>query len=392
MPLRGEGGREREREQDEERDEILPTYESLTMPSGIRSGYSRSSERRGGRNVRRKSRSQDRRRSGVGGRRVETTPTPSNTHMTNNEIGDPIVPTTTISDAIIGDGCTITGVRPRPGEVGPTRISQSASEVEGSNTISQLSSVAVDATSTSPPPFTFSSSSSSSLPNSGANSCIGVIVGGAVGGGVALAITIIVLVLVGIWWKRYKLKEMFLKLETKPAMPVPAVDCAGAGEGVPNAGGEITSGSGSHCGAGFEVASPYPSEHYPAHSATILLPPAMSAGYDMSIVGSGTSGSGRRSSRNMFLHQDRDMVSINVDMLQGRVQEEVESQEEEQVPEEILPTYESLMSDMMTVGIQSRISEHNGGRSRSGVGGSGIQELEVVENSTKRATRRFEST
>ncbi|KAJ3873346.1 hypothetical protein F5051DRAFT_506586 [Lentinula edodes] len=164
-------------------------------------------------------------------------------------------------------------------------------------------------------------------------------------------------------------------------MLVPAIDRAGAGEGLPGAGGEITSGSGSHRGARFEAASPYPLEHYPAYPATILLPPAMSAGHDMSIVGSRTSGSGRRSSRNMFIHRDREMVSINVDMLQGRVQEEVESQLEEQVPEEILPTYESLMSDLMTVGIQSRSSEHNGGRSRSGVGGSG--ELGVVENSTK---------
>ncbi|KAJ3885119.1 hypothetical protein GG344DRAFT_70809 [Lentinula edodes] len=340
---------------------------------------------------------------------VGTTPVPSSTRTTTDEIdniGDPIVPTTTISNAIIGDGFTITGVRPRPGDVEPIRTSQSASEVEGSNTIIQLSrlSVAVNTTSTSPP-FTFSSSSSSSpsftftsssssspspLHNSGANSHIGVIIGSAIGGGVALAITIIVLVLVGIWWNRYKLKEMFLKLETKPAMPVPAVDRAGAGEGLPGAGGEITSGSGSHRGARFEAASPYPLEHYPAHPATILLPPAMSAGHDMSIVGSRTSGLGRRSSRPMFIHWDREMVSINVDMLQGRVQEEVESQLEEQVPEEILPTYESLMPDLMTVGIQSRSSEHNGGRSRSGVGGSG--ELGVVENSTKWTTRRFEST
>ncbi|KAH7872887.1 uncharacterized protein C8R40DRAFT_1172943 [Lentinula edodes] len=337
---------------------------------------------------------------------VGTTPVPSSTRTTTDEIdniGDPIVPTTTISNAIIGDGFTITGVRPRPGDVEPTRTSQSASAVEGFNTTIQLSSVAVNTTSTSPP-FTFSSSSSSPsftftssspsppspLHNSGANSHIGVIIGSTIGGGVALAITIIVLVLVGIWCKRYKLKEMFLKLETKPAMSVPAVDRAGAGEGVPGAGGEITSGSGSHRGARFE-ASLYPLEHYPAHPAMILLPPAMSAGHDaVSIVGSRNSGSGRRSSRNMFIHRDREMVSINVDMLQGRVQEEVESQLEEQVPEEILPTYESLMSDLMTVGIQSRSSEHNGGRSRSGVGGSG--ELGVVENSTKWTTRRFEST
>ncbi|KAJ3873345.1 hypothetical protein F5051DRAFT_444334 [Lentinula edodes] len=69
MPLRGEG--EREREQDKEQDEIPPTYESLMMPSGIRSGNSRSSERRGGRNARRRSRSQNRRRSGVGGSESE---------------------------------------------------------------------------------------------------------------------------------------------------------------------------------------------------------------------------------------------------------------------------------------------------------------------------------
>ncbi|KAJ4474619.1 hypothetical protein C8J55DRAFT_128995 [Lentinula edodes] len=64
MPLR-------EGEQDKEQDEIPPTYESLMMPSGIRSGNSRSSERRGGRNARRRSRSQNRRRSGVGGSESE---------------------------------------------------------------------------------------------------------------------------------------------------------------------------------------------------------------------------------------------------------------------------------------------------------------------------------
>lgn len=81
---------------------------------------------------------------------------------------------------------------------------------------------------------------------------------------------------------------MFLKLETKLAMPVPAIDHAGAGEGVPGAGGEITSGSGSHH-AGFEAASPYPLEHYPTYPAMILLPPTMSAGHDaVSIVSQGT--------------------------------------------------------------------------------------------------------
>ncbi|KAJ3912272.1 hypothetical protein F5877DRAFT_84985 [Lentinula edodes] len=333
---------------------------------------------------------------------VETTPTPSGTRTTTNEIdiiisnsnfsfnsGAPTLNSNTPSSSStkvtktatgISNVLTMVGKHPGVGEEGvpgPHTTLRGVGRVEHLTSSSTFSS-------------TSSSTSSSSLPNPGSNSHIGVIVGGAVGGRVALAITIIVLVLVGIWWKWYKLKEMFLKLETKLAMPVLAIDHAGAGEGVPGAGGEITSGSGSHR-AGFEAASPYPLKHYPTYSAMILLPPTMSAGHDaVSIVGSRNSGSGRRSSRNMFIHRDREMVSINVDMLQGRVQEEVESQLEEQVPEEILPTYESLMSDLMTVGIQSRSSEHNGGRSRSGVGGSG--ELGVVENSTKWTTQRFGST
>ncbi|KAH7872886.1 uncharacterized protein C8R40DRAFT_1172942 [Lentinula edodes] len=351
---------------------------------------------------------------------VEITPAPSGTHTTTNEINIIISNSTTPSGSsttkaiatAIGNILSIIGDPLGPGDqstMKPTRISQSASEGEVSNTIIQFSSVTVNATSTSPPSFAFSSSSpsssssssSSSSPKSGANSHIGVIVSGAVGGGVALAIATTILVLVGIWWKRYQLKEMFLKLEAKPGTLVQTADCAGTGEGVPGAGGEIEIESGMHeefaavgtnGGGGsprrharFGVATPYLLKYHLGRLAPILSPPRTltaqqmalevfvdggergggeefdnivvpvathAAGHGVPTVGSRAGDLDRRYSRNVFIHWDRGSVNINADMPQG-----------EQVPEEVPPTYESLMSSLisglMPVRVRSRSSEHN---------------------------------
>ncbi|KAJ3885117.1 hypothetical protein GG344DRAFT_83082 [Lentinula edodes] len=355
---------------------------------------------------------------------VEITPAPSGTHTTTNEINIIISNSTTPSgssttEAIataIGNILSIIGDPLGPGDqstMKPTRISQSASEGEVSNTIIQFSSVTVNATSTSPPSFAFSSSSpssspsssssssSSSSPKSGANSHIGVIVSGAVGGGVALAIATTILVLVGIWWKRYRLKEMFLKLEAKPGTLVQTADCVGTGEGVLGVGGEIEIESGMHeefaavgtnggCGsprrrARFGVATPYLLKYHLGSLAPIFSPPRTltaqqmalevfvnggergggeesdnivvpvathAAGHGVPAVGSRAGDLGRRYSRNVFIHQDRGSVNINADIPPG-----------EQVPEEVPPTYESLMSGLisglMPVRVRSRSSEHN---------------------------------